>query len=59
MRLIINRSQQDVKGMLGGHKGVSFTICSRLELTKEEADLVSRMPVTRSRTFRGLPVLRG
>jgi hypothetical protein len=28
--------------MLGGHKGVSFTLAYRLELTPEEAELVSR-----------------
>jgi hypothetical protein len=42
MRLVVSRSQQDVKGMLGGHKGVSFTLQYRLELTTEETDLVSR-----------------
>ena len=40
MRLIINRSQQDKKGMLGGHKGVEFTLSYRLELTDEESQLV-------------------
>lgn len=40
MRLIINRRQEDVKGMLGGHKGVSFTLAYRLELTAEESELV-------------------
>lgn len=42
MRLIISRRQQDVKGMLGGHKGVSFTLTYRLELTPEESQLVER-----------------
>lgn len=42
LRLVINRSQQDVKGMLGGHKGVSFTLAYRLELTADEAGLVKR-----------------
>jgi hypothetical protein len=42
VRLIISRRQQDVKGMLGGHKGVSFTLSYRLELTPEETELVSR-----------------
>jgi hypothetical protein len=42
VRLIINRRQQDVKGMLGGHKGVNFTLSYRLELTPEEAELVER-----------------
>ncbi len=26
MKLVIQRSQQDIKGMLGGHKGMSFTL---------------------------------
>ncbi len=42
MRLVISRRQQDVKGMLGGHKGVSFTLAYRLELTSEESQLVER-----------------
>jgi hypothetical protein len=42
MRLIINRRQAEVKGMLGGHKGVSFTLSYRLELTDEERGLVER-----------------
>lgn len=42
MKLSIKRSQQDVKGMLGGHKGVSFTLSYRLMLTPEEQELVSR-----------------
>ena len=40
MRLIVNRSQQAQKGMLGGHKGVLFTLGYRLELTVEEGELV-------------------
>jgi hypothetical protein len=42
MKLIINRSQQDVKGMLGGHKGVSFTLSYRVELGHDELELVQR-----------------
>jgi hypothetical protein len=42
MKLSIKRSQQDVKGMLGGHKGVSFTLSCRLILTPEEQELVQR-----------------
>lgn len=60
MRLVINRNQQDVKGMLGGHKGVSFQLRYRLELTPEETDLVARYklggyPVTMSE-FQGTVV---
>jgi hypothetical protein len=42
MRLIISRNQQAMKGMLGGHKGVQFTLAYRLELTPEESQLVDR-----------------
>jgi hypothetical protein len=42
MRLVINRSQQAVKGMLGGNKGVQFTLAYRLELNPDEAELVRR-----------------
>jgi hypothetical protein len=42
MKLVIKRSQQDVKGMLGGHKGVSFTLSYRLVLTPEEEALVAK-----------------
>jgi hypothetical protein len=41
MKLIVNRSQQAVKGMLGGHKGMSFTLSYRLELTPDEQNLVN------------------
>ena len=42
MQLVINRSQQAVKGMLGGNKGVEFTLRYRLELTPDEAALVQQ-----------------
>ncbi len=42
MQLVINRSQQDVKGMMGGHKGVQFTLSYKLVLTDDEAALVQR-----------------
>lgn len=42
MRLIISRRQDDVTGLFGGHRGVSFTLSYRLELTATEAELVSR-----------------
>ncbi len=42
MKLIINRSQADKKGMLGGHKGVEFTLSYRLVLTADEQGLVDR-----------------
>lgn len=57
MKLAIQRSQQDIKGMLGGHKGVSFTLYYRLLLTPDEEELVQRYkleeyPVT-WRSFEG------
>lgn len=42
MKLALKRSQQDIKGMLGGHKGVSFTLSYRLVLSSEEQELVQR-----------------
>jgi hypothetical protein len=42
VKLIINRSQTEKKGMLGGHKGVDFTLGYRLELTEEEKALVDK-----------------
>lgn len=42
MKLIINRSQTEKKGMLGGHKGVAFTLRYRLELTPDEQALVEK-----------------
>lgn len=42
MKLIINRSQTEKKGMLGGHKGVAFTLRYRLVLTPEEEALVEK-----------------
>lgn len=40
MRLIIRRSQADKKGMLGGHKGVTFSLATRVEFTNEERQLL-------------------
>lgn len=40
MQLIISRSQADKKGMLGGHKGVSFSLRTRVEFTQEEQQLL-------------------
>lgn len=42
MKLVIRRSQADVKGILGGHKGVNFTLGYRLDFTPEETELVRR-----------------
>lgn len=57
MKLIINRSQHDQKGMLGGHKGVQFTLRYRLVLTEEEQRLAERYRLSghtiTTRTFQG------
>lgn len=42
MKLVIRRNQEALKGMLGGHKGVQFTLSVRLVLTGEEAQLVEQ-----------------
>lgn len=42
MRLVIERSQQEVKGAFGKSKGISFTLSHRIELTDEERELVRK-----------------
>lgn len=42
MELHVRRDQQAVKGMLGGDKGVSFTLSYQLVLSDEEAKLVEK-----------------
>ncbi|MFH1035885.1 MAG: hypothetical protein V1806_15365 [Pseudomonadota bacterium] len=42
MKLIIERNQRDKKGLLGGHKGVAFSLSCKVELTSEEKSLVER-----------------
>ena len=42
MRLVIQRRQNEVKGMLGGSKGFNFTLQCRLELTEHERAVVDR-----------------
>jgi hypothetical protein len=42
MKLTIRRDQADVKGMLGGHKGVTFSLWYQVGLTPTENDLVTR-----------------
>jgi hypothetical protein len=60
MKLAIRRDQQAVKGVLGGHKGVQFTLSCRLMLTTEESALVEQyrlgdFPLT-WRTYQGTQV---
>jgi hypothetical protein len=42
MKLIIRRNQQAQKGVFGGHKGMSFILSCRIELTSEERSLVEK-----------------
>ncbi|WP_433733978.1 hypothetical protein ACQP0C_17705 [Nocardia sp. CA-129566] len=60
MRLNIQRSQNEVRGMLGGSKGFTFTLSYRLDLTPAERGVVDKYklfdyPVTFS-TFQGTRV---
>ncbi len=45
MKLTIKRNQKDVKGMFGGHKGVSFTLYARADVTDEERSLIDHYQV--------------
>ena len=55
MKLTIRRNQSDVKGLFGGHKGVNFSLYSKVEITPDERALVDRYKVgdwaLASRTF--------
>ena len=42
MKLVIRRDQKAKTGLLGGHKGVSFLLTCRVELTPEEQELVKK-----------------
>ena len=42
MELVIRRTQADMKGVFGGHKGVAFNFYYRLVLTPEESALVQK-----------------
>lgn len=42
MKLIIKRNQNAKTGMFGGHKGMSFVLSCRVELTPEEAALIAK-----------------
>ncbi len=42
MKLIIRRDQKARTGLLGGHKGMTFLLTTRVELTPEEQELVAR-----------------
>jgi hypothetical protein len=42
VQLAIKRNQAAIKGMLGGHKGMQFSLACRLVLTPEESQLVEQ-----------------
>lgn len=42
MKLVISRNQAAMKGLLGGHKGMQFTLSYRLVLTPDEQALVDQ-----------------
>jgi len=45
MKLTIRRNQADVKGVFGGHKGVSFSLSGRCEVTDAEKALIAKYKV--------------
>ena len=45
MKLIIKRNQADVKGIFGGHKGVSFSLYGRCDITEQEKSLIAKYKV--------------
>jgi len=45
MKLIIKRNQQAQKGIFGGHKGMTFLLSYRVELSPEEKALVEKYKV--------------
>lgn len=42
MKLIIERNQRELKGMLGGSKGIIFTLKATVELTPDEKALLDK-----------------
>ncbi len=45
MKLEIWRDQSDVKGLFGGHKGVSFKLVTRVQLSSDETALIAKYKV--------------
>lgn len=41
MQLVVERHQDAVKGMLGGHKGVRFTLRTLVQFSEEEQQLLT------------------
>lgn len=46
MRLILKRNQAEKKGLLGGSKGIHFSLSFRVEMTPEETELLDRYSAT-------------
>lgn len=42
MKLIIKRDQKAKTGIFGGHKGMSFVLSCRVELTPDERELIAK-----------------
>jgi hypothetical protein len=42
MKLIVRRDQEAKTGLLGGHKGMTFILSCRVELTPEEKALIAK-----------------
>lgn len=45
MKLVIRRNQADVKGFLGGHKGVRFSLYGKVSVSDEEKALIERYKI--------------
>ncbi len=45
MKLVIRRNQADVKGLFGGHKGVSFSLFGQCAVSESERALIERYKV--------------
>ena len=58
MKLVIKRSQKERKGVFGGHKGMTFLLSCRVELTPEEHGLVTKYKAEKE-LLAGLPIGEG
>ncbi len=45
MKLVINKDQSDVKGIFGGHKGVSFKLVAKCEIPDVDRLLIEKYKV--------------
>lgn len=45
MQLTIKRNQADIKGLFGGHKGVSFSLSGQCSVSSDEKALIERYKV--------------